>query len=276
MKDLTEASTVRPDLMSWAIGKMAGRLGPVVLMYHSVEAGGNTPAWRWAVSLQRFREQIDYLTSEGWQFRRLDELNSNDPAPRKQVVLTFDDAYADTLQAAEILTAGKQRASWFVVSSAMCGRSTWLDDGVAPRATLPPSQLRELIASGMEIGAHSKTHRRLAEINPAELKGETAQCKTEIEDSLGVKITSFSYPYGSYNPSVVSSVRQAGFERACTTENGPAFFGTDDFGIRRLTVTADDTLAQFARKLFLLNDDPGIRGLVRSTRRITRTALGLD
>jgi len=276
MKELTKASTVRPDLMSRAIGKMAGHLGPVVLMYHSIETGCDTPTWRWAVSLQRFREQIDYLASEGWLFRRLDELGSSQPAPRKQVVLTFDDAYADTLQAAEILTAGKHPASWFVVSSAMCGRSTWLDDGARPRATLLPSQLRDLLASGMEIGAHSKTHRRLAEINPAELKDETAQCKTDIEDGLGVRITSFSYPYGSYNPTVVTSVRKAGFERACTTENGSAFFGTGNFGIRRLAVTAEDTLAQFARKLFLLNDDPGIRGLVRSTRRMTRTALGLD
>jgi peptidoglycan/xylan/chitin deacetylase (PgdA/CDA1 family) len=261
------SSSARPNFLSRAVGRMAGHFGPVVLMYHSVEATSGVPSWRWAVSLQRFREQIDYLISEGWSFLRLDGLRCGEAAQSKQVVVTFDDAYSDTLRAAEVLMSGSLTASWFVVSTAMAGKSTWIEENTSQRPTLCPPQLRDLALAGMEIGGHSRTHTRLAQIETSELESETAQCKKEIEDALGGRITSFSYPYGSYNAAVMDAVRRAGFERACTTENGSAFEGGRAFSIRRLAVTADNTLSDFARKLFLLNDHAGIRGLVRSARR---------
>lgn len=249
------------------MGKFAGRMGPVVLMYHSVEKGAGTPDWPWAVSLEQFRGQIGYLLSEGWSFSRLDQLNPEAPALAKQVVITFDDAYADTLQAADSLSGAGLSASWFVVSSALAGQSTWQDKDAPRRVTLRPDALRDLIKAGMEIGGHSRTHKRLAEIGAAERIDEITLCKSEIEDALGAEITSFAYPYGNYSLSVADDVARAGFRRACTTENGSAFYDANPFLIRRLGITADCTLSQFARKLVLLNDHPGLRGFVRSARR---------
>ncbi|MFQ5562877.1 MAG: polysaccharide deacetylase family protein [Parvularculaceae bacterium] len=260
-------STAAPGPLSRAMGAFAGRMGPVVLMYHSVEQGAGRPDWPWAVSLEEFRNQISYLVSEGWTFLRLDGLNPDAPAQAKQVVITFDDAYADTLQAAEILAGAGLSASWFVVSSAMGGYTTWKDDPALQRETLRPDALRDLAADGMEIGGHSRSHKRLAEIGAAECADEITLCKKEIENALGKEITSFAYPYGNYSAAVAQEVERGDFHRACTTENGPAFFDADPFLIRRLAVTAECTLSEFARKLFLLNDHPGLRGFVRSARR---------
>jgi peptidoglycan/xylan/chitin deacetylase (PgdA/CDA1 family) len=268
MTKVTVAAHRSLDLLSSALGRMAGKFGPIILMYHSIEATSGTPAWKWAVSFEHFREQIDYLVSEGWSFLRFSELGSDQSARTKQIAITFDDAYADTLQAAELLNRLNLPASWFVVSSAMSGQSTWIDAGAPRLPTLRAHQLRELAAIRMEIGAHSRTHRRLAQIELAELDSETKHCKKEIEDALGTQITSFSYPYGSYNPAVVESVRQAGFERACTTDNGTVSSGAERLALPRLAVTADNTLSEFVRKLFLVNDNGGFRGLVRSTRRM--------
>jgi peptidoglycan/xylan/chitin deacetylase (PgdA/CDA1 family) len=268
MTKFTAAAPGRLDLLSGALGRMAGNFGPIVLMYHSVEATSGTPGWKWAVSIDRFRQQVDYLVSAGWSFLRLSDLGSNRSGRTKQVVITFDDAYANTLQAAEFLNRFNLPASWFVVSSAMSGQSTWTDPGAPSLATLRPHQLRALAVTGMEIGAHSRTHRRLAQIERAELDSETIYCKKEIEDALGEQITSFSYPYGSYNPAVIESVRQAGFKQACTTINGTVSARAERLALPRLAVTANDTISGFVRKLFLVDDDGGLRGLVRSARRM--------
>jgi peptidoglycan/xylan/chitin deacetylase (PgdA/CDA1 family) len=274
---MSESNTLqRPDYLSNALGRMAGHFGPLILMYHSVEEGSSPPEWQWAVSFRQFREQIDYLISEGWSFMTLDRLRSGRPRLPKQVVITFDDAYVNTLQAADLLNQAGLRASWFVVSSALGGQATWRDQGAPQLPTLRPAQLRELAATGMEVGAHSRTHRRMAEISPTELGSETAACKSEIEDALGRPIASFSYPYGSYNAAVIEAVRQAGYELACTTDNGTANEGAERLVLPRLAITADNTISEFARKLFLVSDFAGIRGLVRSARRGALIGAGSD
>ncbi len=250
------------------MGRLAGRFGTVVLGYHAVEATAARPSWLFSVSLHRFREQIDYLLSEGWSFLRLDEIGSARGSGTKNVVITFDDAYTDTLMAAEVLSRFGLPASWFVVSSAMCGRCTWPTNGGPQGPTLLPHQLRSLAEAGMEIGGHSTSHRPLAQIDPGELVDETTRCKSEIEDAVGHAITSFSYPYGNFDDRVVRQVKAAGFSRACTTANGTVRVGANPFAIPRLGITANDTISDFARKLFVLNDHPGIKGVVRSVRRI--------
>ena len=185
-----------------------------------------------------------------------------------QVVITFDDAYADTLHAADLLGRFNLPATWFVVSSAMVGQCTWFNEEGPKGPTLLGHQLRHLAQCGMEIGGDSRTHRRMAQIQVSELTSETIQCKSEIEDALGCVITSFSYPYGNYDELVVQATIEAGFERACTTENGIARIDTEKFKLRRVGITANDTISDFARKMLILNDHPGAKGVFDSTRRI--------
>lgn len=251
-------------------GVSTGRRGPVVLMYHSIERGGGTPNWRWSVSLQRFVEQLDHLADAGWSPVALTALDN--PEIRnasRRFVITFDDAYEDTLPAYEILAERGWPATWFVVSSAVCGLSTWRDPGVPRRPTLLPHHLREFHANGMEIGGHSRSHRRLAEAPVSELAVETAGCRKALEDVLDGPVESFAYPYGSYNRAVIEAVRDAGYRRACSTENGFAWQNNDPFRLRRIAVRARDTRSAFARKLILLDDDAGLKGVARSLLRDT-------
>jgi peptidoglycan/xylan/chitin deacetylase (PgdA/CDA1 family) len=256
-----------PDVFSKALGSLAGHAGSIILMYHSIDASSRIPDWTYAVSIKKFVEQINYLQSTGWSFLRLRDLATGTFTRSKQVVVTFDDAYSDTLHAAEILARKGIVASWFAVSSALQGRSTWVDPDTGTRPTMRPPDLRDLAAAGMEIGAHSATHRRLAEIGTGELSEETVRCKIELENALGFSVSSFSYPYGSYDSRVIEAVRLAGFNRACATDNGAVRESTDFFRLPRLAITAEDTISDFARKIFLVNDDSGFRGAIRTVRR---------
>jgi peptidoglycan/xylan/chitin deacetylase (PgdA/CDA1 family) len=265
------------DPVMHRFGVFTGRCGPIVLMYHSVEMGGGTPDCQWSVSFQRFVEQMDYLADAGWSPVSLAALDNPETRNASRCfILTFDDAYVNTLPAYEVLAERGWPASWFVVSSAVGGRSTWHDPGVPKRPTMLPHHLRELHANGMEIGGHSFSHRRLAEVPVSELAVETAGCRKALEDVLGESVESFAYPYGSYNCAVIEAVRNAGYRRACSTENGFAWQDDDPFQLRRIAVLAGDTRSAFARKLILLDDDAGLKGVARSALRFARRIAGID
>ena len=76
------------------------------------------------------------------------------------------------------------------------------------------------------VGAHSLSHRRLAQW-PAEVaRAELAGCKAALEGRLGGRIESFAYPVGdpsSAGPREFALAREAGYEIAVTTRPGMLF-----------------------------------------------------
>ena len=89
-----------------------------------------------------------------------------------------------------------------------------------PEKALPPwgpvswEQLRELQASGFEIGSHTMNHPILSRIDPAQLPEEVAHSKKILEARLGTEVTTFCYPNSQaedINETVVKAVREAGY-----------------------------------------------------------------
>src|SRR5690606_6675792 len=94
-------------------------------------------------------------------------------------------------------------------------------------------QLRELLAAGHEIGAHTRTHDMLPQLDDAALADEIAGSRRELEALLAAPVHSFCYPNGSYDERVVDQVRAAGFAQAVTTQEGRNRAGQDLFQLRR-------------------------------------------
>lgn len=88
---------------------------------------------------------------------------------------------------------------------------------LAGRPLLSPSDIREIAASGMEIGAHTLTHPRLSTLCLPDKEREIAGSKRELEHITGREITAFCYPKGDYDGETVELVRSAGFRFARTT-----------------------------------------------------------
>jgi peptidoglycan/xylan/chitin deacetylase (PgdA/CDA1 family) len=82
------------------------------------------------------------------------------------------------------------------------------------------NELRQASDAGFTIGAHTVTHPYLTAIAETAAATEMRISRDSIEQRIGVPVTSFAYPYGSWNATVA---RLAGeiFERACTTELKP-------------------------------------------------------
>src|SRR3954452_2920396 len=55
---------------------------------------------------------------------------------------------------------------------------------------------RDMVRAGMRIGSHSRTHRRLLDLDDAGAAREIRGSKAEIEDRLGEPVADFAAPYG--------------------------------------------------------------------------------
>jgi len=72
-------------------------------------------------------------------------------------------------------------------------------------------EVLEMERAGAEIGAHSRTHPALAEIDKYDLPWQIIGSRADLL-KLGVKkVETFAYPYGSQNELVVEAVKKAGF-----------------------------------------------------------------
>lgn len=88
------------------------------------------------------------------------------------------------------------------------------------------AQLRELHASGMEIGAHTVSHPILARVDEATARREILDSRDRLRALLNADIPTFAYPNGrpdtDYRKAHVEIVREAGFEVAVSTAWGAA------------------------------------------------------
>lgn len=231
------------DPLSHYLQRNAGQHGPVMLMYHSVTPGkGHARLALGRLSMQRFRNQLDFLTTERWATPTIAELVA---APEKftgrSAVITFDDGYVDNLAAWEELQKRGMRATLFMVSGSIGRIPAWPADGRPDGRLLNAVELRALQAAGIEIGSHTVSHVRLTEANNNQLRAELSGSKTALEDALGNEISSFAYPYSAWSTRCSSIVCEAAYRVARQ--------------LRRLIILNTDTVNRLARKLYFSSND---------------------
>lgn len=109
-------------------------------------------------------------------------------------------------------------------------------------------QVKQLAASGIEIGAHTVDHPILASQSAEQQQLQINQSKQQLEQWLQQTVVGFAYPNGKpiedYPPSAVELVKQAGFDYAVSTSAGIATPTADFFQLNRFTPW-DKTPAKF-------------------------------
>jgi peptidoglycan/xylan/chitin deacetylase (PgdA/CDA1 family) len=100
--------------------------------------------------------------------------------------------------------------------------------------------LRRMAETGMEFGAHTRSHPILSRVtSPTELRDEIAGSKRRIEEILGIPVRHFCYPNGlrrDISPEAAEVVREAEYETAVTTEVGMNLRHADPLRLRRIGV----------------------------------------
>jgi peptidoglycan/xylan/chitin deacetylase (PgdA/CDA1 family) len=116
-------------------------------------------------------------------------------------------------------------------------------------------QVRELVAGGIDMGAHTMSHPILTRVSPERAREEVAGSKWRVEAETGGPVVGFAYPNGQaadFSPAIGAMVRESGFGAAFSLVMGPTSYREarrSPMAIRRVFVGRWDTLPRFAAKV---------------------------
>lgn len=215
-----------------------------ILAYHQVDDRLDF-AWN-RVSPGRLRLQMAVLREGG--FAGIPFCEAAEPGERRSIGITFDDAVAGVIRhALPILEEYGFRATLFLPTY-WAGRKNLWDSVLAGRRTRHATwkELEKAVALGWEIGSHGRTHRDLTTLDERDLREELVESRREIENNLGVKVSSIAYPFGRADDRVVRLSSEAGYRFGCLAVPNA---GDDPFRMGRVGVRRFDTIPDFRAKI---------------------------
>ncbi len=226
-----------------------------VLVYHNL---AERPRGRMVMAASSFEQQMRYLKAHGYRVISLTEvvewMQLGRQLPRRAVVLTFDDGYRAFRQHAyPVLRELGFAATLFV----------YTDYVGAGRNAMSWDDLRQLVAEGFDVQAHSKSHGDLKRA-PGEaeaqhlrrLHQELVEPLETFQRQLGRGSRILAYPYGSWDEEVVARAREAGYIAGFSVRRqGNASF-VRPLAAHRSQIYGDMSLEDFARNLNVFQQEP--------------------
>lgn len=222
-----------------------------ILMYHHVGApppNADKVRLGLTVSAQDFSDQVKWLKEQGFASVSLQDfynygLGNNSLWPKKPVIFTFDDGYAD------------------VFDNAIPILHEYGFTGVFGIITQYPAQIQgsnfyaswQQIAlakqQGMEIVCHTQNHFDGSDKKYTEnyIYENLSGCQQDIRDHLGDAGPFLIYPYGHYTAAYITQAKKAGFVMALTVHEGRFINLNDLMRMPRIRMEGGETLEKFIK-----------------------------
>jgi peptidoglycan/xylan/chitin deacetylase (PgdA/CDA1 family) len=212
-----------------------------ILLYHRI-SDENLQNSRYTVSVTDFKDQMEKLRYWGYTpvtIKQLaDHLNKGSDLPRRPVVISFDDGYLEVYQNAfPIMKRYGFTGTVYIVANRLKA------DGF-----LQVDQLKELIEHGWDVGSHSMTHTELT-LNHALVRREILQSRLDLENALGIKVSSFAYPFGSLDLYVSNKVYDYGYRAGVGVGHLVTHSAGTIYSLSRREVKGDTDLEAFGELL---------------------------
>lgn len=162
----------------------------------------------------------------------------------KVIGITFDDGYLNNLtHALPVLRRHSFSSTCYAVSQCLGQTNVWDQGlGIVQTPLMNAAQLREWVDGGQEVGAHTRHHVHLRQLDAEASFEEMAMGKAELENASGTDVLHFCYPYGEYTQDHVTMARRAGFHAATTTRRGRCQIGQELLQLPRVPVVRSTTL----------------------------------
>ena len=228
----------------WALSR-----GPRIFMFHSV---GVQPVSLFTGEVGPHASPELFEAFTGWLVRHAKVVTASELAritvdnrhPRERfAAITLDDGYEDNYSVALPILVRHQVPATVFLTSAMVRLNP-----TDPGGGLSQCQIKEMVSSGIEFGAHSVTHPYLTRIPLREAEQEISESKEFVEALTASRCEGFCYPYGAFDDRVAQLVKSSGFSYAVTTRDR-LLRNADPFLLPRTVLTEDSRRTEFAVRL---------------------------
>ena len=257
----------------------------VILCYHNVAVASDCEFGEPGLHMpvETFERQMCWLSRQYRVVclaEFVDRITRRQPL-RRLAAITFDDGYAGVFQhAVPVLHAFNLPATVFVVGNAVGSRRPFWWDHSQIVATNTPAQrekwlkecrgdgqaivgrladspvpdshkpagwmsIRAARAYGIDVGAHSVTHRSLPELPDTELEEELAASRHAVRRYTGATPDFFAYPYGRADARMSPLLRSLGYRGGFTLRSGLNDTSSDPWSLARVNVPARISDAAF-------------------------------
>ncbi len=249
--------------------------GLAILCYHRIAENlpAGSPYDPYNVSPKQFARQLEALQSLSRvkvvsAAEVADWVRTGNTPKGSYLLITFDDGYQNTLEAANQLQSRGMRGVFFL-STGYIDRPTfecnlydlWCQKlpGSNPIWYRPLTweDCRTMIGLGMDLQPHGHWHRLVGQLGKEDMEEEILLSKRAIEDALRCEVKAYAYAGGSsylnhYNARVEEFLSQTGFCFALSTDAGtnpPDWIKPNAFHLRRLPVHEHDEGLFFQAKI---------------------------
>jgi peptidoglycan/xylan/chitin deacetylase (PgdA/CDA1 family) len=232
-----------------------------ILTYHQIEVAPpkGAPYRGLYVSPSAFNRQMALLKLLGYRGLSMSGLMPylSGELQGKVVGISFDDGYLNNLTyALPVLQKYGFSSTCYAVSQLLGKSNEWdLDIGIAQTPLMTAVQLVAWVAGGQEVGAHTRHHTHLTQIDVSSCQDEIKLSKAELEAMTHSPISHFCYPYGDFNEEAAMIVGSTGFQSATTTQRSRCHAGDDLMRLPRVPVLRTTSLLSFGLKLLTSYED---------------------
>jgi len=199
----------------WAkLARLRRSRSSAILAYHGVQrlSQEDDPELL-CIDPDLFEAHISVLLEAGYEFLTVRDY-VNRPERGGLVAITFDDGLENLRTVALPLLQKLGVPATVYVQTGIIGEPyPWALEQSGLRI-MSADQIRELDAAGIEIGAHTVTHRDLSACSYEEALDEMVQSRQALEEIIDRPVTTFAYPYARYSDSAERAAKDAGFTAA--------------------------------------------------------------
>lgn len=234
-----------------------------VLTYHHILPQDYINSYNWSnnsaiLSLEAFKEQMDFLYNNGFYTATLNELESfldgKIDLPKKTVVITFDDGYLSNAKYAyPIMQQYNFKGTIFVIGSA----------ANVEQLNFEPSTIQFISTNEIykytdvfDFECHTYDLHRMDKDQKPML---TSSDKKIILDDLTnnknlLNADYFAYPYGYYNMKTTGYLKEVGYKMAFTTKEGYVTSFSNRYKLPRFSVTQQNMPIDKLMEITLVNN----------------------
>lgn len=157
------------------------------------------------------------------------------------VSFSFDDGWKSIYD--NIDSLGSFKSTQYIYTVPMYGATDCAGECYTDFMTT--AEVLNLSAAGHDIAAHTRSHTDLTALAEAEKQSEISGSRLDLLQSIGGPVDSLAYPYGEYNDTVKTYLKDAGFAGGRTVSGDQLNTrSADRYALYARQVNSDTTLAE--------------------------------